>query len=87
MSFIGNQNVFRFELTVYNPLFMQKLHRKHNLCDHVTNCILSEDDVLLFGVEVEVSFRKVLHHNIDVLFVLEDFNNVGEKGVVTNLGN
>jgi len=52
MPLVSNQDVFRFELTVNNPLPMQEMYRKQNLGDHVTDSSLSEDEVLLLGVKV-----------------------------------
>jgi hypothetical protein len=57
MSFVSNQNVFGFELAVNDTMFVQKLHSKDDLGDHIANSMFVEDDVLLPGVKVKIPWE------------------------------
>ena len=87
MSVICNQYVLRFELPVNDSLLVQKLNSDYYLWEHVSDGIFGEDEVLFSGVEVEIALRQVLHDDVDVFFVLEDLDDVGEKGVFAYGGN
>lgn len=84
MSVIGDEYVFRFELPVNDALFVQKLNCNNNFSQHVSYRSFWKEEVLFLGVEVEVASRQILHHDVDVFFVLEDLSDVGEKGMLAD---
>lgn len=87
MSLLSQKNVFWFELAINDALLVKELDSHYDLCNHVPDDAFREEDIWFFGVEEEIAFWKVLHDDVDILLVLEDFEDVGEEGVPADARN
>lgn len=68
-------------------MFMQKLNSNDYLSEHISNSVLGEDEILFSGIEIEITFRQVLHDDVNIFFVLEDLVYACKKRMFTNGGN
>lgn len=57
-------------------MFMKILYSNDNFSQYVSDDGLWQDCSLFVGVEVKISFGKIFHDNVDIIFILERFMDI-----------
>lgn len=82
MAFVGDQNIFRFQLSINYIVIVKDFQSHDNLGDQSFDDIFPENTGFLFQIIVDITSGKVLHDNVDFALVLEGLVNSNEEIVL-----
>ena len=71
VSFVGDEDIFWFKLTVDNSFAVEKLNSHNYLGNQHLDYFFLELYVLLSEIEIDISPRQILHHNVYFVLVLK----------------